>query len=341
MTSTRFSRRHALRLVLGASAGAMMLTKASPIAIAQTDDDRTVNTDILNLRSGAGLSFDIIESLPLGTPVMIDSSQRIATDGINWIFVTVVASSNQGFVDSRYLSMPDAETEPGTPAGETSSTKFVSVADANLRDTAGFVSAIVAMLPIGQAVTVTGDSVDADGYTWHPVSTETEIGWMADIVLSDSQPATPGFETGAAVSINTDLLNLRNDPGVNTGIIETYTFGTTGTIISLNPTTADDLVWHQVSLDDDGATGWLAEMFLSASGGGDVSGSVEISDGPVNLRDEPTLSGSVLATVSTGDTASLITGGFTAGDGYQWINVTLDDQSGQQGWIASEFVTFI
>lgn len=341
MAGTQFSRRHALRLMVGASAGAVLLTRTSPIAIAQTSDDRTVDTDLLNLREGAGLSFAIIETLPLDSAVVIDSSQRIAADGVNWIFVTVVASSSQGWVDSSYLGTSSTETGSSTPTTATSSTMYVSVVDANLRDRAGFVSAIVAMLPIGEAVTVTGDSVDVDGYTWHPVDTGTNIGWMADIVLTDIKPATPGFETGAAVTINTDLLNLRLDPGINTGILESYEFGTTGTIISLFPTTVDDLVWHQVQIDVDNATGWLAEMYLTTGSSRVSSSSVEIADGPVSLRNEPNLTGDIVETVSTGATATLITSEFTAADGYQWINVTLDDESGSEGWIASEFVTFM
>lgn len=340
MAGTRFSRRYALRLMLGASAGALVLTNAPSIATAKTSDDRMVDTDLLNLREGAGLSFAIIETLTLGDLVFIDSSQRIAADGVNWIFVSVVSSSNEGWVDSSFLGGLEIDSEFGTPTTATSSTMYVSVADANLRDRAGFVSAVVAMLPIGQAVTVTGDSVDIDGYTWHPVDTGTNIGWLAAIVLTDSKPATPGFETGAAVTINTDLLNLRLDPGVNTGILETYGFGTTGTIISLFPTTVDDLVWHQVQIDDDAATGWVAEMYLTTGTVEESTGAVEIADGPVNLRETPSLTGNVVDTASTGSAATQITADFTAADGYQWINVTLDE-TGSTGWIASEFVTFI
>jgi uncharacterized protein YgiM (DUF1202 family) len=138
------------------------------------------------------------------------------------------------------------------------------------------------------------------------------------------------------------LLNLRDQPGVSTDILGTYTFGKTGKIVSATPIAADDITWHQVELDDDGAIGWFAEMYLSTSTstGGPGSDSANVADGPVNLRTSPSLAGEIITTVSTGAHLTLIDSAFTAADGYQWINVTLDDQSGRQGWVASEFLSF-
>jgi uncharacterized protein YgiM (DUF1202 family) len=347
MTASTFSRRNAFRLIAGAAVSSVVLGKATLTAIAQATTSagniQTVATDLLNLRAGAGLSFDIVDTLPFGTEVTIDASQRKAADGINWIFVTVVETSKTGWVDSSFLSLTAAEASPeAVTASTTGASKWVSVADANLRDGAGLTFDVITTLPVGESVTVTGDSSDADGYTWFPVTVAAGSGWLADIVLTDEQPATTGFELGAAVSVNTDLLNLRQDPGVNTGIIETYAFGATGTIVSASPTVVDTLTWHQVKIDDDGNTGWMAEMFLSstAATGGPTTGTVTIADGPVNLRTSPSLQADIIASVETGAEATLITQGFSASDGYQWISVRLSDQTGREGWIASEFVTF-
>ena len=338
MAVRNFTRRNALRLVVGASIGTVVLGKAAPMAIAAADNLRVVNTDLLNLRSGAGMSFNILTTLPFGTSVAIDAAQRKAVDGVNWIFVTVTTSSQQGWVDSSYLAVEGSEETPGA----TTSTKWVSVVDANLRDGAGITFNVITTLPVGEEVSVTGDGVAADGYTWYPVTVAAGNGWLADLVLTDTKPPTAGFEQGAAVSVSTDLLNLRSEPGVSTSVLGTYAFGKSGTIVSDGPEVADDITWHQVELDDDGAIGWFAEQYITpgAAVGGPASDSVTITDGPVNLRAFPTLTGEVLTTVATGAKASLLISTFTAADGFQWISVKLDDQSGRQGWIASEFVTF-
>jgi uncharacterized protein YgiM (DUF1202 family) len=113
--------------------------------------------------------------------------------------------------------------------------------------------------------------------------------------------------------------------------------------VSATPLAADDITWHQVELDEDGEIGWFAEQYLSTSpaSGGSGTDSADVADGPVNLRTSPGLAGEIITTVSTGAHLTVIDPAFTAADGYQWISVALTDQSGREGWVASEFLSFI
>lgn len=337
MFTNEISRRNAIRLIAGAgaTAGVAVAGRGSFTAIAQTVQNiQTVNTDLLNLRAGAGLSFDVIDTLPLGTQVAIDAAQRQAVDGVNWIFVTVVSGGTTGWVDSGYLGL----STPGTPATALG-TKWVSVADANLRSGAGFSFDIIAMLPIGEAASITGDSTSADGLSWFPVTAAGMSGWLADIVLTDEQPSK--FVQGASVSVNTDLLNLRKEAGTTSPTLFAYGFGTAATIVSESPKTIDSTNWHQVEITDDGKVGWFAEPFIAASVGGPSSEAVTVADGPLNLRMEPNIEAEIVTEIATGASATVIAPGSTANNGYQWLNVRLDDQTGREGWIASEFVSFV
>jgi uncharacterized protein YgiM (DUF1202 family) len=344
MLTNAISRRGVFRLIAGTgtTAGLAMIGQGPLRAIAQTTDTnengnsaenvQRVNTDLLNLRAGAGLSFDIIETLTAGTEVAADTGQRKAADGVNWIFVTVVATGTSGWVDSQYIGFDSS----GTPL----SSRWVSVADANLRDGAGLTFNVLAMLPLGQEVAVTGDSRDADGYTWYPVTAAGKTGWLADIVLTDVQPS--GFSQGSSVTVSTDLLNLREAAGTDSPSLGTYAFGTKATIVSASATVVDGANWYQVEVDGDGKVGWFIEEFITASTGGSVEDkTITIADGPLNLRQEPGLAGEIVAEVPTGATATLIAPGQTAADGYQWINIKLADQTSREGWVASEFVSFV
>lgn len=353
MAATYLTRRNALRLALGATAGVAITGNLPSLAIAQDTATRFVGTDLLNVREEPSLAATILETLVMGEEVEIDASQRKAADGVNWIYVTVVASGTQGWVDFGYLTegleTPEAEGTPEAPAEETigaaataTGTRWVSVADANLRSGAGLTFDVITTLPIGQEVEITGEGTAADGYTWYPVTVSTVNGWLADIVFTDVPPANPDFAQGTAVTVTTDVLNLRDEAGIASEILGTYPYGTAATIVSPTPIAADDIVWHQVEIDEDGAIGWFAEEYIGASGtGGATSSTVQISDGPVNLRSAPGLAGEVLDTVPSGVQATLILPDFTAADGFQWISVKLADQSGREGWIASEFVTFL
>ncbi len=64
--------------------------------------------------------------------------------------------------------------EAGTPTPPTESfangaTVTTNESDVNLRASASTSADIVETLPEGTSLTVTGDSVEADGYTWYPV----------------------------------------------------------------------------------------------------------------------------------------------------------------------------
>lgn len=72
----------------------------------------------------------------------------------------------------------DAPTET-TPETAAAGTATVNTDGVNLRDEASTSGEVVEVLASGTVVTITGDPVDADGYTWLPVSLENgATGWV-------------------------------------------------------------------------------------------------------------------------------------------------------------------
>lgn len=74
------------------------------------------------------------------------------------------------------IATATAPSASGTPGGTTEITNGANVVVANtngdgvnMRDAASTTGNVVAMLPEGTALTVTGDSVNAEQYTWWPV----------------------------------------------------------------------------------------------------------------------------------------------------------------------------
>ena len=68
---------------------------------------------------------------------------------------------------------------------------------------------------------------------------------------------------------------------------------------------------------------------------------VVVSDGPVNMRDDASTDGNIVASLET-DTELSIVSGPTKGGDYQWYEVVVQsegDSLGKTGWVAADFLT--
>jgi hypothetical protein len=122
---------------------------------------------------GNGNAVDITPSSS-SNPVLLASPTATSTTGTPMVVATGTST-----------------TASGTPGTTTEITNGASVVVANtngdgvnMRDAAATTGNVVAMLPEGTALTVTGDSVKADQYTWWPVKTaDGQTGYVASDFL--------------------------------------------------------------------------------------------------------------------------------------------------------------
>ena len=177
---------------------------------------------------------------------------------------------------------------------------------------------------------------------------------------------------GDTVMIGEDGVNIRDDFGTDGKIITTLDTGILLEIID-GPESANGYTWWMGVVQnedsvDQGISGWVVEDFLTiedgetptpgdgtntptptatATGTPDDGGDDELTfdnagwiivvDGPVNLRKNPGLEGSVIRTLSTDETATVVNPSvLTDRDGYTWINVTTEDD--ETGWVATDFL---
>lgn len=165
------------------------------------------------------------------------------------------------------------------------------------------------------------------------------------LTLSGSSARAATFEVHDTVFVSTDYLNLRSNPGTDGSIRDVLEYGTELQVID-GPSNDDGYVWYKVVLADADFEGWVAEDYIAYSlDGGDGGGSsfvgakgVRVVDGPVNVRDDSSLDGSIDSTLSTGAEVPTYGGsGVTRdADGYTWIHILYGN--GIQGWIATDFL---
>lgn len=170
------------------------------------------------------------------------------------------------------------------------------------------------------------------------------VGWAYGdyLAFDDGGSVDDGFTAGTRVVVNTDALNLRDAPGLGGGVRTVLPWGMQGTVLE-PPMPADGYVWYRVSFGPSYGKRWVAGDFLTqgtAGGGFGIGDTVEVVDGPLNYRTDPSLGAGVLEVLPEG-TAGAILGGPVYADGWTWYQMGLpgfgpDAQT--PGSVAGEFL---
>ncbi|MCO5221370.1 MAG: SH3 domain-containing protein [Thermomicrobiales bacterium] len=314
---------------------AIQLVSNAPASFA-IGDQVVVFDGPINLRSSAGTGATVIESVPQEALLTILSAPT-AANGYTWYQVQTAAGAT-GWVAADFIELVAAPVPPLDGNLTVGDHAVVVDGPVNLRNAAGTGNAVVGVLQTGDTLTVTGGPVAADSYTWYQVSTAIgSTGWVAGAFLDKL-----GWTSGDIVYVNTDSLNVRSEAGLNSTVLDTIFQGTTA-VITGGPSTVDNRDWYRIDVSGV-VSGWVAAEYLALSDAPPVtppSGSfgagdwIFVSDPPLNLRDTPSTSGQILASLAGGD-GMLVLGETVMGDGYAWNQV---ENEGITGYVATEYVT--
>ncbi|HWV35665.1 MAG TPA: SH3 domain-containing protein [Thermomicrobiales bacterium] len=341
---TRISRRHfakatALGSVLLGGGGAALLT-VRPASAQNGDVQYVCNSNDVNVRDDYGLSSNVIGTLYVGDVVNY-LGDSIDADGYTWMLVNKAGTGLNGWVASAFLG-------GGSPGGWPEDTPVHVTSDnVNLRFGAGLGYGVVGTFDTGTNAWVVAGPQSADGYTWYKISMiidgQGAVGWMADDFLAwghngGGNDGGTSFPIGAWMMTTTDL-NLRSGAGTGYGVIGVYPEGTAATVLD-GPVSANGYQWYRVEIADDGNVGWFAGEFLTFAPTEPTGTRVRVADGPLNVRSEPSLSGSVILTVETGATGRIVDASFVRADGYTWVSVEWFNQAGTVGWVANDFLAW-
>jgi uncharacterized protein YgiM (DUF1202 family) len=299
-------------------------------------DSVVVDTDALNLRAGAGLSYAVVDVLAWGTSLTVTDGPTEA-DGYGWYKVRV-GDGTSGWVAGEFLSRVRYSTQ--YEAGDVA---VVDTAALNCRVGPGLDYAVDHVMAGGSEVVVLDGPVGADGYHWYQLEMANgDVAWAIGEGLApageddNGGSQEPAFAKGSEVVVATDALNLRIGAGLDKAVTDVLPGGTV-LLVSNGPMAADGHAWYEVETRD-GRLGWVAGAYLAtASGGGFAVGdAVRVAGGALNLRAEPDLSATVLRVMADNE-ALLVRGGPVAADGYTWYRVW---NYGGEGWAAGEYLRF-
>lgn len=228
---------------------------AASVAALTTGARVYVNTDAINLRSGAGLSGELLAVLPTNeTGTVVDGPRE--ADGYTWYRVETAAAT--GWAAAQYLSRgtPDPSTTGGISLGDT----VVMNTDAlNMRSEPSTSSKWTGALYAGETATVIDGPSDGDGHTWMKLVGPSGEGWSVRSYMVRVDGGSLG--QGDTARVFDGELNLRSNVSLGAEIIAVLPDATYVEVLD-GPVEADGHLWYRVSTSRFG-NGWCVSDWLA------------------------------------------------------------------------------
>ena len=323
---------------------------------------------ILNVRSGPGLDYEVITTVPEGTRASIYGRDPIddwfqvqieGVDGMVWIYqdLTTVEGSLDGV---RFLEQWEIDliARPGDGPLAITTPDIL-----NVRSGPGLDYDILTTVPKGTQATIIGIGPNSEWYkvnlgvlsepAWIYAGLTTVTGSLAS-VKQYTQAEVDGIETGAdnplAITVPT-ILNVRSGPGTEYEIVTTVSQGTRAEIIGIGP--QDE--WFLVELDSLDDPAWIYQDLTTVVGSlagvrrvaswqvGQPSSDTEFErpiavtyPSLVNVREGPGESYSVLKAVGQGTRARIM--GISPDENWYLVDI---DGLDQLGWIREDLTVLV
>ncbi len=288
-----------------------------------------VNAGPLNLRSGAGTGYSVVEVLSEGTYVEVLDGPYSA-NGYKWWEVYVDGSKNTGFVAGVFLSV--VSSGPFS-IGDT---VYVTSDSLNVRSGPGTGYSVIDVITYGTNGLIIDGPVTANGYVWYEIEYVggTYVGWVASDFLG--LVTGGGFAIGDTVYVTSDTLNVRSGPGTGYSVIDVIGYGTNGLILD-GPVYVDGYTWYEIDYVGGKSTGWVAGEYLGyvSTGGIAIGSTVYVTSDTLNIRSGPGTGYAIESTVSYGTEGYVIDGPVYA-NGYTWYQI--EYLGGYVGWAAGEYL---
>lgn len=322
------------------------------------------NSDILSVSNSTGVPANVLKAIMwVESRGMLNARSPLTSSGYYFGLMQIGSTSAVPDYMKSVTWMCDNSYNQVLAGGTEMVNKSIAIGSTNWTQVAG------AYFGYGTDVTGTTTNSYMQMFFNHATAligtTPGGTDWTPPPMPTPTTAPTVTFEIGSTISVDTDTLNMRANPGLSTTITRVLLQNTSGTVLA-GPTRLDNYDWYQIRLTD-GAVGWVAAQFMKSGGGsgngsttptrtptqsagtatrtptsgGDAGGGFAIGDSFrvntfVNYRSAPGYSGALLRTLDVGSTGTIIGVGLTV-DGLHWSNVRMSD--GSSGWIASLYIT--
>ncbi|MFC4320905.1 SH3 domain-containing protein [Litchfieldia salsa] len=281
----------------------------------------TINTTILNVREGPGLSYKVIKKVKMGEKFSITETKN------DW-YKLKLSNNLNGWVASWLVKTSEAATPQPTSSSSVTST----VDDLRIRTGPGTSFQITGFINKGQSATFIEKNEN-----WTKIKLNNTVGWVSSQYLSASQATSPtptetSSNTGKTGKITTNNLNVRSQPSQTASIIGKLNNGET---VPVTNATGD---WIEISYKNQKAFVHKDYINIAAapsnnntdSNTGNGLGTGIVTASTLNVRDQNTLSGKLVSTLKKGESVTILS------ESNKWYEIKLNN--GTKGWVAGWFI---
>ncbi|WP_462412342.1 SH3 domain-containing protein [Neobacillus sp. Marseille-QA0830] len=279
-----------------------------------------INTDMVNVRSGPGLSYSLVKQAKRG------ETYPIIKEKGDWIQIQL-STFKTGWVVSWLVSRENGESKK--EAAITTNTKAKAQTDQlRIRSGPGTSFQIIGLINKGEQVQILDQNEN-----WYKVDSQYGQGWASKEffeVSANTSSKTATSQSNMMGQVTADIVNVREEPSGKSTVAGKLTKGTNVTILSQKSD------WTKVSYSN--LTGWVSSEFISkesnsstATAKKEASNSVgTITADSLNVRSDTSYNSKIVGTVSKGESYSI------SEEKNSWVKI--EYQPGSYGWVASWYI---
>ena len=217
-----------------------------PVGAGAQEALTATTTDSLNMRSGAGINHPVILVMPYGETVTIRGGEQNG-------FLPIRYAGRDGWASRDYLALSKQPTAVETAGVTTDSL--------NLRSGPSTTSPVIAVIPSGAEIVVTGQSTG--GYlavTWSGFKGYAHGDWIRTGGTPQPAPAQPPTLPTTGTATTTTSLNMRAGAGTTFTVLTVMPAGATVNLTGQSANGFFGVTWN-------GKTGWASSEYLRVTTG--------------------------------------------------------------------------
>lgn len=297
-----------------------------PTQNVRAEQTAIINTSVLNVREGPGLSYAKVAQVKQGEKYTIIEKKN------DWVKLQL-SSGKTGWVAS-WLIKEETTKTPTTNTGS-SSTVVSTVDGLRLRSGPGTSFQVIGSLNKGNEATFIESSE-----SWTKVSLNGHIGWVSSQYITSKQAAsTPNTGSSKKTGkVSASVLNVRGEPNLQGRIVGKLLNGATVSIVSERES------WLEITFGE--STAWVSRDFISNISGEQTTETTPVTPAPtnpqvqgkkamvtassLNVRDSGSLSGKIIGSLKKGNVITI------EQEVNNWSQIILSN--GSKGWVASWYL---
>jgi len=212
----------------------------------------TVTGDVVNVRSGAGTSYNKISTVDRSTVL---TSLGTSKDSAGAVWYKVEVDGQTGYISSGYVS---ASTTSGS-----SQTLTVTGDKVYIRKGAGTSYDYITTVRKGSSYTILGSQKDSSGNLWYRISINNTNGYIiSTYVKVDGNSSGSTSAVSQKLTVTGDVVNVRKSAGTSAAKVTTVRRNQSFDVLE-STKDSSGTVWYKISVN--GSEGYIVSTYVKVT----------------------------------------------------------------------------